>query len=314
MLPVQRRPPRTTTPPVFPPTIDPATLARQQLPASRRLRYELPFPRARRLARRAGRSRWLLLALAVIVASAVGAPQLTLVAADSVLTLIALVVAAGLVVRARQLRNSVAEQERVRFARDLHDGAQQRLVHTVITLKLARRTLTEGGYTDELVAEALTNAEEAMRELRDLAHGELTVAQGGLAAGVETLAARVSAPVDIDVDVGRLPRSIETNAYFIVAEALTNVSKYARARHVEVHAKITGNALVIEVRDDGAGGARMDGGSGLRGLRERAESLGGHLEVHSPEGQGTRITAGLPLPDTHSWSPRLAHAADSPAA
>jgi signal transduction histidine kinase len=256
--------------------------------------------------RRAGRSRWLLLALVVLVASAVGAPRLTLVAADSVLTLVALCVAAGLVVRARQVRLCVAEEERQRFARDLHDGAQQRLVHTVITLKLARRTLTEGGYTDDLVAEALTNAEEAMRELRDLAHGELTVARGGLAAGVETLAARVSVPVDIEVDVGRLPRTIETNAYFIVAEALTNVSKYARARHVTVHASIADGALSIEVRDDGVGGASMARGSGLRGLRDRAESLGGLLEVDSPAGEGTRITAQLPLPDTQSWSVRLA--------
>jgi signal transduction histidine kinase len=314
---------------VFPPTIDPATLARQQAAAPRKLRPDsplrrlreperdcpdLPFPRVRRLTRRAGRSRWLLVGLVAIVASAFGAPKLTLVAADSVLTLIALCVAVAIVLRARRLRGCFAEQERQRFARDLHDGAQQRLVHTVITLKLARRTLTEGGYTDELVAEALTNAEEAMRELRDLAHGELTVARGGLAAGVETLAARVSVPVDVDVDVGRLPRTIETNAYFIVAETLTNVSKYAHARHVVVHAEIADGALSLEVRDDGVGGASMERGSGLRGLRERAESLGGRLEVDSPAGRGTRITAELPLPDTQSWSVRLAPAVDSQAA
>jgi signal transduction histidine kinase len=306
---------------VFPPTLDTATIARHQTgappklhPANpvRRLRGstrgcdDVPFPRGRRLARRAGGSRWMLLALVVIVASAAGAPRLTLVAADSALTLLALVVASALVVRGRKVRRCVVAQERQRFARDLHDGAQQRLVHTVITLKLARRTLTEGGYTDELVAEALTNAEEAMRELRDLAHGELTVAHGGLETGVQTLAARVSVPVDVQVDVGRLPRAIETNAYFIVAEALTNVSKYAHARHVEVRAAIEGGALAIEVRDDGIGGASMDRGSGLNGLRERAESLGGRLEVDSPIGEGTRIAAELPLPDTHSWSVRLA--------
>jgi signal transduction histidine kinase len=300
---------------VFPRTIDPAVLARTPLRPKpvRRLREpkrhcaDLPFSR---LTRRAAAWRWRLFALVVIVASAVGSPRFTLVAADSVLTLLALIVAAALVVRAGQLRRCAAEEERQRFARDLHDGAQQRLVHTVITLQLARRTLTEGGYTDELVAEALTNAEEAMRELRDLAHGELTVARGGLAAGVETLAARMSAPVDVEVDVGRRPRSIETNAYFIVAEALTNVSKYGRARHAEVHARIIDGALCIDIRDDGVGGASMDRGSGLKGLRERAESLGGSLEVDSPQGQGTRITAALPLPDTHGWSVRLAPAVD----
>ena len=252
--------------------------------------------------RLAARARWFVLVVAVMAVTAIDAPRLTLIAADSLLTVLALCVTAALVVRAHRQRGQVVEAERQRFARDLHDGAQQRLVHTVITLKLARRALRPGEYPDRLVAEALANAEEAMRELRDLAHGELTVARGGLRAGVEALAARISVPVEVDVVVGRLARSVETNAYFIVAEALTNVVKYARATAAIVSARIVEDTLCLQVRDDGVGGAMLESGTGLRGLQERARSLGGWLDIYSPPGGGTRVCARLPLPDTLAWS------------
>jgi signal transduction histidine kinase len=311
---------------VIPPTIDPPRSARSRT-ADPEPRCPLPATTAERQHRLGGapssrpaaagagataalkalwrlvaRGKWVVLAVVVVWVALLDAPRSTLMAADSLLTMLAICVAAGLVFGARRQRRRVVEAERQRFARDLHDGAQQRLVHTVITLKLARRTLRTGEYADVLVAEALANAEEAMRELRDLAHGELTVARGGLRAGVEALAERLSVPVEVDVAVGRLPRSVETNAYFIVAEALTNVVKYARATGALVSARIVDGALCLQVRDDGVGGARIDGGSGLLGLQERAESLGGRLEIDSPPGGGTWIIARLPLPDTVSWS------------
>jgi signal transduction histidine kinase len=113
---------------------------------------------------------------------------------------------------------------------------------------------------------------------------------------VESLAARAPVPVAIDVRVGRLPAAVETNAYFMVAEALTNVVKHARASAAVVRAVVVDGALRLQVRDDGVGGARIDGGPGLRGLRDRAESLGGRMRVESPMGAGTLVTVRLPLP------------------
>jgi signal transduction histidine kinase len=182
--------------------------------------------------------------------------------------------------------------------RDLHDGAQQRMVHTTVTLKLARRAL-ENGQDDAraLLAEALDNAERATAELRELARGILPVAltQGGLRAGVDTLASRMPVPVEIDVSVGRLPAAVEATAYFVVAEALTNVAKHARAAHAEVTARIQGGTLGVHVRDDGIGGARRNG-SGLTGLTDRLAALGGELRVVSPADRGTLAAATIPLP------------------
>jgi signal transduction histidine kinase len=197
-----------------------------------------------------------------------------------------------------QRARDAAESERARVVRDLHDGAQQRLVHAVITLKLAQRALRTGGDTESLMAEALEHAEQAISELRELAHGVQppAVTQGGLRAGVESLVARTPVRVVVDVRVRRLPAALETNAYFIVAEALTNVVKHARASAAVVRARVVDGCLRIQVRDDGVGGARIDGGPGLRGLRDRAESLGGMLRVESPMGGGTLLTVRLPLP------------------
>ena len=143
--------------------------------------------------------------------------------------------------------------------RDLHDGAQQRLVHTIITLKLAQRALgKDDGRLASLLAEALEHAEQGNAELRELAHGILpaVLTHGGLRAGVERLVSRLDLPVDVDVTRERLPPEIEASAYFIVAEALTNVVKHAQATRAEVTAAVDDGTLRLEVRDDGVGGRR----------------------------------------------------------
>jgi signal transduction histidine kinase len=192
---------------------------------------------------------------------------------------------------------AATDEERRRVVRDLHDGAQQRLVHTVVTLKLARRALeSDGGGALALVTDALKHAAEATLELRELAHGILpsVLTRGGLRAGVVALASRMPVPVDIGISVERFPSAIEATAYFIVAEALTNVAKHAHARHAQVTARVTDGALQVQVRDDGVGGARPDGG-GLLGLADRLGVLDGSLRVDSPLDGGTLIAADIPI-------------------
>ena len=192
---------------------------------------------------------------------------------------------------------TAGDEARRRVVRDLHDGAQQRFVHTVLTLSLAQRAVAEGDEgAGELVAEALEHAQQGNKELRDLAHGLLPAAltRGGLREGVEDLASRLRVPVLVAVPDERLPAEIEASAYFVVAEALTNVAKHARAEHVEVTASNDDGTLRVEVCDDGVGGARLEG-NGLLGLRDRVTAFGGDLHVASPPGGGTRLTATLPL-------------------
>jgi PAS domain S-box-containing protein len=190
-----------------------------------------------------------------------------------------------------------ADVERRRVVRDLHDGAQQRLVHTVVTLQLAREALEHGGEVDDLVDEALANARKATSELRELAHGihPAILTRGGLRAAVESLVSRVALPVTQDVSGERLPPAIEENAYFVVSEALTNVVKHSGARSAAVSAQLEDGVLRIEVRDDGAGGARPGDGSGLIGLRDRVETLGGRFALVSPVGGGTSLRIDIPL-------------------
>jgi signal transduction histidine kinase len=193
---------------------------------------------------------------------------------------------------------AATDDERRRVVRDLHDGAQQRLVHTIITLKLARRALEhEQEAIPALVNEALDHAEAANGELRELAHGILPAAltQGGLRAGVDALASRSPVPVAIDVSVGRLPAAVEATAYFVVAEALTNVAKHADAGHAGVIARIEEGTLAVHVRDDGVGGALPDG-SGLVGLADRVAALDGRLRIESQADGGTLVSAAIPLP------------------
>jgi signal transduction histidine kinase len=192
---------------------------------------------------------------------------------------------------------AAADAERRRVVRDLHDGTQQRLVHTIITLKQARRALQNE--EEDLLAfltEALDQAEQATAELRELAHGILpaVLTHGGLRAGVDALASRMPVPVENGVSVGRLPAAVEGTAYFVVAEALTNVTKHARAGRAAVTARVEDGTFRVQVRDDGIGGARPDG-SGLLGMADRLAALGGQLRIESPAAGGTLIAADIPL-------------------
>jgi len=198
--------------------------------------------------------------------------------------------------RARLLTE--ADEARRRVVRDLHDGAQARLVHTIVALKLAQQALRENDpETESLIAEALDQAQQGNAELRELAHGILPAAltRGGLRAGVHSVVARLDLSVEVDVPAQRFPPQIEANAYFIVAEALTNIVKHAHAQRAKVTATAEDGQLSIEVRDDGIGGADPEG-HGLVGLGDRVTALGGRLQVESPSGGGTVLAAALPLP------------------
>jgi signal transduction histidine kinase len=148
-----------------------------------------------------------------------------------------------------------------------------------------------------LVQEALGNAEQAMAEVRELAHGILpsVLTHGGLLAGIDALGSRTPVPVEIDVSVDRLPAPVEATAYFVVAEALTNVAKHAGAASAAVAARVEDGTLRVEVRDDGDGGARPDG-SGLQGLWDRLAALDGRLRIESPANGGTLVAATIPIP------------------
>jgi PAS domain S-box-containing protein len=193
---------------------------------------------------------------------------------------------------------AATDDERRRVVRDLHDGAQQRLVHTVLTLELALQAFEdEQDAALALVTEALDNAQRATAELRELAHGILPQAltRGGLRAGVDALASRMPVPVEVGISAGRLPATIEATAYFVVAEALTNVAKHAHAASAAVAARVEDGTLCVEVRDDGVGGARLEG-SGLQGLQDRLAALDGRLDVACPADGGTLVAAAIPIP------------------
>jgi signal transduction histidine kinase len=198
--------------------------------------------------------------------------------------------------RARVL--SAGDEARRRVVRDLHDGAQQRLVHTIVTLKLARQALADGeDVVPALVEDALDQAQRGNDELRELAHGILpsVLSRGGLAAGVDALVARLDLLVEQEVTPRRLAPEIEASAYFVVAEALTNVVKHSGATSARVVATVDDRELRLEVADDGVGGADAMG-HGLLGLADRIDALGGRLTVESPPGGGTVVRAELPVP------------------
>jgi signal transduction histidine kinase len=192
------------------------------------------------------------------------------------------------------------DAERRRVVRDLHDGAQQHLVNTIITLKQGYKALERGEAPDVrlILSEALDHAQHATDELHELAHGILPAAlnHGGLPAAVRQLISRMPVPVENRVAVGRFAATIEATAYFVVAEALTNIAKHSRARHATVTACVEHGTLRVEVRDDGIGGARPDG-SGLLGMADRLAALGGQLRIESPATGGTLIAADFPLTD-----------------
>jgi len=191
------------------------------------------------------------------------------------------------------------DAERRRLGRNLHDGAQQRLVSLMLELQIARETWErDPSMARGLVDQAFDNARAAVDELRDLAAGihPAVLTQRGLDAGIESLATRSTVPVELGDPLDeRLPLPVETAAYYVVAEALTNVAKYADATHARVEVRRDNGELVVEVRDDGAGGADPTGGSGLRGLADRVGALDGWLEVESAAGKGTLVRAVIPV-------------------
>jgi signal transduction histidine kinase len=198
---------------------------------------------------------------------------------------------------------AASDAARRRIERDLHDGAQQRFVSLSIMLNLARKTADPDSRTAALLDDALVELTAGLSELRELARGihPAVLTQRGLAAGLDALAARAPFPVAISAELGEpLPPAIEAAAYFVVTEALTNVAKYAGASSAEVLVRRDEDRVVVEVSDDGVGGADPSAGSGLTGLADRVAALGGRLEVRSGPSRGTVVRAEMPA------SPRVA--------
>jgi PAS domain S-box-containing protein len=194
---------------------------------------------------------------------------------------------------------TAGDVERRRLERNLHDGAQQRLVTLALSLRLALAKLdSDPALARDRLAEAAEELTLALQELRELARGlhPAVLTDHGLRAAVEMLADRAPLPVEIEETPDeRLPEPVEAAAYFLIAEALTNVAKYAHASAARITVTAGRSSLVVEVSDDGVGGADPATGSGLRGLADRVEALGGSLEVSSPDGEGTSLRAEIPL-------------------
>jgi signal transduction histidine kinase len=200
---------------------------------------------------------------------------------------------------ARQRIIAAADAERRRIERDLHDGAQQRLVSVTLTLRLAEsRIASDPKSAGALVARARKEAELAINELRELARGihPAVLSDHGLGAALDALAARAPVPVEVSgVPSAPLAPAVEAAAYFVTAEALTNVAKYAQASEASVRLSVDDGRLRVRVTDDGVGGADPAAGSGLHGLRDRVDALDGRLELDSPPGGGTTLTIEIPL-------------------
>ena len=192
---------------------------------------------------------------------------------------------------------AAGDAERRRLERNLHDGAQQRLVGIALQLRLLQNRLQDDPSSAQLVAGASDELANSLAELRELARGiHPAVLEHGLGAALDSLATRALVPTHVDCELPRerLPEQVELAAYFVVCEALANVAKYARARHAMIHVRCEAGVLRVEVADDGAGGADETLGSGLRGLADRVEALDGRLFVISPIGAGTTVRAELP--------------------
>ena len=200
---------------------------------------------------------------------------------------------------ARQRILEAADAERRRIQRDLHDGAQQRLVAVALTLGLAEaRLATDPASAAQLIAQAREEAQLAIKELRDLAGGlhPTVLSDCGLDAALQALAARAPVPVQLSgCPTMRLAPAVEAAAYFVTSEALANVAKYAQASEASVQLSLEHDCLRLQVRDDGVGGADPAAGTGLHGLRDRVDALDGHLELSSPPGGGTVVAVEIPL-------------------
>jgi signal transduction histidine kinase len=191
---------------------------------------------------------------------------------------------------------ATADATRRRIERDLHDGAQQRLVSLSLDLRAAQADAPPG--TGEQLGQLAAGLDDVLVELREIARGlhPAVLADGGLRPALKTLARRSPIPVHLDIQVHRrLPEPVEIAAYYTVAEALTNAAKHARATTADVHVADSDGILHVRVRDDGRGGASFSHGTGLLGLNDRAEAIGGHLLLHSPPGAGTTLDVELPI-------------------
>jgi signal transduction histidine kinase len=196
---------------------------------------------------------------------------------------------------------ATADATRRQIERDLHDGAQQQLVSLALELRAAEETIPDGlGELRAEVSGVVDGLTSVLDDLREIAQGihPAILAEGGLGPALKTLARRSAVPVKLDVMAGdRLPEPVEVAAYYVVSEALTNAAKYARASVVHVEVETGDGILRVAVRDDGLGGADPASGSGLLGLKDRAEAVGGKITLESPRGVGTSLHVELPLDD-----------------
>ena len=188
------------------------------------------------------------------------------------------------------------DSERRRLERNLHDGAQQRLVSAALQIRLLQRRVRDDPAAEQLATVASEELAQSLKELRELARGlHPAVLEQGLGAALNALATRSKIPTTVSYDgIGRLPEPVQLAGYFVACEALTNVAKYADATIATVRVWRDGQVAHIEIADDGVGGADDKLGSGLRGLADRVEALDGRLRVSSPVGAGTVVTAELP--------------------
>jgi signal transduction histidine kinase len=211
---------------------------------------------------------------------------------------------AELLARLQDLRGSrsrllvAAQDERRRLERDLHDGAQQRLIALSLELGLLQAALNGDPDVRRRLEHARREVAVSVQELRDIARGlhPAVVSGHGLTVALESVAARTAMPLELRVDgLPRLPEPVEVAAYYVVCESLANTGKHAGAGSAVVDVQVVGRTLVVEVRDDGVGGADLARGSGLRGLADRVEALDGRLRVETPPRGGTRVRAEIPI-------------------
>jgi signal transduction histidine kinase len=200
------------------------------------------------------------------------------------------------VLESRQRIVEAGDAERIRLGRNLHDGAQQRLISIILLLRVSKLQLGDGEAAARVIDRAIAEAQQAHDEIRDLARGlsPTALSKIGLGPALQTLLEHSPLPVELDIVPERFPEPIEAAAYYVIAEAVTNAGKHSRGHQVAARVTARPESLEIEVTDDGIGGARPDG-SGLHGLSDRVEAIGGQLHLESEPGRGTTLRATLPL-------------------
>jgi signal transduction histidine kinase len=192
---------------------------------------------------------------------------------------------------------AAADEERRRIERNLHDGAQQRLVAMTLELRTAQRGASEA--VAARIERVVDGLNEVLDDVREISRGlhPVILTRAGLRPALEALARRAPMPVELEVEVeGRLPETIEIAVYYAVSEALANAGKHARADSATVHVRRSGSRLSARISDDGAGGAKLEPERGLIGLRDRIETIGGRLTLDSPPGRGTTLVVDVPIP------------------